>query len=206
MNASPAQCCCVTAVLLRDGEEVVGALRARPVGVADVVAGEHVRPLHDGHVEVREHHDRARHRRLELPVREREDEMGERPVHEEAEGGADRVDRGAVRLRQRAQEPEEADDRHQHADPVLRPADGRDQAAADEYQAEADDQSGARGGVVLVVTGENERKRRRGCRQRDRPRRDQEALGHPRSVVSSAPESSPFGTKPRAPHSPTHLP
>ena len=132
--------------------------------------------------------------------------MRERAVHEQAQRGADRVEHRAVRLGQRADEPEEADDRHQHADPVLRPAHDRDETAADEDQPEADDERSARGRVVLVVAREDERERGSRRCQGDRPRGDQKALRHASSVVSTAPDNSAFGTKPRAPHSSTHEP
>ena len=193
-------------VVVRQDEGVFGTAGAGEVGVADVVLEQHQRPLDERDVDIGDDDDPPGDLGLEPSCRVREDQVRERSVHEQVEREPDREQRLVVRLDQRVEEPRKTYEGHQNPDPVVRAPDHRDEAAGHEDDAETDDQRRAFGLVGLVVRREDEDERkRRGRRRRERDAGDDPGP-HARRVASIAPESSAFGTKPRALLSATDFP
>ena len=126
-------------------------------------------------------------------------EHGDEQASEER---SERVRNGVVRLAQAADEHAEADRDHERPGAVRGTPRPADQAGEDERPADEQSERRRDCGMLLVVTGQDERDGDRSCNERRRPEVEP---GPPcerhaiRRAAIAAPDRSAFGTKPVAP-------
>src|SRR6185295_14634185 len=131
-----------------------------------------------------------------------EQKLNEDGDEQAAEEGTERVRNGVVRLAEAADEHAEADGDHEHPGAVVGAPRPTGQAGEDERPADEQSERRCDRGVLLVVTGQDERDGDRSCDERSRPEvepgppRERHAM---RRAAIAAPDSSAFGTKPLAP-------
>jgi hypothetical protein len=146
--------------------------------------GEHQR----GHEREREEdvareRERAVQRLGQPPGREAQPEVQEDAAPQPAEDGGDRVDERHVGRVQREQEPREAEQHHQRADPVLWPLVRRVQAGRHEAPPDRGREHGPHHRRAVMVAGQLDRRhddtaRQRGDRDRQPPHGLKYASGH----------------------------
>ena len=197
----------VRRVVVRDEDEIVGAC----------VRLARLRPRREHRVEQRREEggrvrgcdDRSPEPADQPAARICQQQVNEGRDEEAADDRAERVRERRVRLVQAVREHAEADRDHQHAGAICRPSRPADQAGGDEGHADEQQQRGRVRRMLVVVARQRQRHR---CRAGRQCRRPEEEPGPPRqghaakSAAIAAPDSSAFGTKPRAPHSPMQRP
>ncbi len=171
------------------------------VAVVDRIAGdERDRGVGGERGDVGERDEPALGPRHQPPARVGEQELDEDGEEEVPDHEPHRVGERAVRVGERAEEPGEPDGDHQQPRPVPRIPCVRDEARADERPAEEEPEHGGHDRARLVVA--RQRERRRADPDGDRGERDRRDAARPhagRRAASAGPESSAFGTNPRAP-------
>ena len=129
--------------------------------------------------------------------------MQEGRNEEASEQRSERVRDRVVGLAQAADQDAETDCDHQHPRAVLRPPRPADQAGEDEGPADEEPERDRERRVLLMIARDGQSDGERTCQERRRPEVEpgascQRHAG--RRAAIAAPDRSPFGTKPQAPH------